>query len=168
MTVNAICPGCSLEMPSRPALTAHGYYNAAPECWSVYTEVLGAEYSNAVLFGQVHQLTVDSYATQHAGGGHPDKSLGVHLSGLHLMIDRGVRGTEVPPLLQSLASSVAVWPRFDQPRAQWPLTVADVALASTASEHAEVVRAWSAAVWAGWQHMHETIAAIVAESRVPP
>ncbi len=55
-----ICPGCRLGMPKRHTLTAHGYYNATPECWSVYTEVLASEYSNGVLFGQVHQLTVDT------------------------------------------------------------------------------------------------------------
>ncbi len=52
------------------------------ECWQLYTEVLGDQFSNIVLFGQVHQLTVDAYAVQHSGGGHPDKSTAVHLSGL--------------------------------------------------------------------------------------
>ena len=54
-------------MPRRDGLTNHTYYNLSPECWSVYTEVLEAEYSNGLLFGQVHQLTVDAYAVQHAG-----------------------------------------------------------------------------------------------------
>src|SRR5690242_9965062 len=84
MTVlqETICPGCGLRMPARKTTTTSlGYYNVSDECWDLYTEVLGTEYSNAFLFGQVHQLTVDSYAVQHAGGPHPDKSVGVHLSG---------------------------------------------------------------------------------------
>ena len=60
-----ICPGCGLEMP----LAYRVYecnFNSSPECWSVFEEVLAAEFQNAVLFGQVHQLTVDTYAVQHA------------------------------------------------------------------------------------------------------
>src|SRR5713226_6930200 len=106
------CPGCGLRMPKRDVATYHGYYNASPECWLVYTEVLAQEYSSAVLFGQVHQLTVDTYAVQHAGGPHPDKSVDVHLSGLYLVLERGVRPTEVPPKMQQLASRVDAWPHF--------------------------------------------------------
>jgi hypothetical protein len=84
-----ICPGCGLRMPARQTTTSRGYYNVSDECWDLYTEVLATEYSNAFLFGQVHQLTVDSYAVQHAGGPHPDKSLDVHLFGLYLGLQKG-------------------------------------------------------------------------------
>ena len=57
-------------MPEDPAANYRAYFNASPECWSVFTEVLGSEFSSALLFGQVHQLTVDTYAVQHAGGKH--------------------------------------------------------------------------------------------------
>ena len=52
------CPGCGLRMPVSDTAAYEGYYNTSPECWDVYTEVLGSDFSNAVLFGQVHQLTV--------------------------------------------------------------------------------------------------------------
>src|ERR1041384_6466827 len=68
------CPGCGLEMPARPDAPPDGYYNTTRECWSVFTEVVGAEFANALLFGRAHQLTVDTYAVQHAGGPHPDNS----------------------------------------------------------------------------------------------
>ena len=109
------CPGCGLVMPRRDAATSHGYYNASPECWLVYTEVLAAEYSNAVLFGQIHQLTVDAYAVQHAGGEHPDKSVDVHLCGLHLALEGGHKPPTIPPILQRIASRVDVWPHFAPP-----------------------------------------------------
>jgi hypothetical protein len=73
-------------MPRSATASYAGYYNTSPECWEVYTEVLGAEFSNAVLFGQVHQLTVATYAVQHAGGPHSEKSIGVHLTGLYLTL----------------------------------------------------------------------------------
>jgi len=68
-------------MPASARAAYQGYYNTSPECWDVYTEVLGSEFSNPVLFGQVHQLSVDTYAVQHAGGAHPDKSIAIHVCG---------------------------------------------------------------------------------------
>lgn len=157
-----VCPGCALRMPVRAALTAHGYYNASPECWSVYTEVLGAEYSHAVIFGQVHQLTVDAYAVQHAGGPHPDKSVAVHLAGLHLMLVCGVKPPYVAAMLQRLASRGPDWPHFEAPHVDWPITVFEVALcAGEFEEHIRAVRAWSASVWDGWSAHHAAIAAFV-------
>ncbi len=107
-TTETTCPGCGLKMPRRDTASYDGYYNTTPECWEVYTEVLSAEFSNAVLFGQVHQLTVDAYAVQHAGGPHPDKSVGVHLAGLYLVLVRGIRPMNVPRLLQDLARQVEI------------------------------------------------------------
>lgn len=77
-------------MPARKATTGRSYYNMSAECWDLYTEVLATEYSNAFLFGQIHQLTVDTYAVQHAGGPHPDKSVDIHLSGLYLALQKGI------------------------------------------------------------------------------
>lgn len=148
-------------MPRRGGLTTHGYYNASPECWAVYTEVLAAEYANAVLFGQVHQLTVDAYAVQHAGGVHPDKSVAVHLAGLSLVLEDGKRPTEVPPVLQRLATNVREWPHFEPPAVAWTVTVFDVAMAGTPAEHAEAVRQWSAAVWAAWAFARESIGRMI-------
>jgi hypothetical protein len=155
------CPGCGLEMPRREMLTEHGYYNATPECWSVYTEVLGAEYSNAVVFGQIHQRTVDSYAVQHAGGAHPDKSVDIHLAGLYLVIDRGCASPLVPRQLQRLASSVLEWPHFSPPERRADRTIFDVALAGSPQEHAEVVRQWSAEVWKTWSDHHTAVSELV-------
>lgn len=147
-------------MPASKRATYDGYFNASPECWSVFTEVIGAEFSNAVLFGQVHQLTVDAYAVQHAGGPHPDKSVAVHLTGLYLMIERGIPPASVPPYLQALATRVREWPHFDPPPVDiWRSTIFDVAMAD---DHTGAVRTWSAAVWKGWSPQHESIAQFVA------
>jgi hypothetical protein len=153
-----VCPGCGLTMPRRDTARNDGYYNASPECWSVYTEVLAAEYSNAVLFGQVHQLTVDTYAVQHAGGPHPDKSVFIHLSGLHLVLERGLRPTTVPPLLQQLATRMQSWPHYQPPADVGPLTVCDIALAE---DHGTLVRQWALQVWRAWSAHHPEIARIV-------
>src|ERR1051326_8735861 len=103
---DTICPGCGLRMPARnTATTSRGYYNVSDECWDLYTEVLATEYGKAFLFGQVHQMTVDSYAVQHAGGPHPDKSLDVHLLGLSPELEKGIRSLSLPPLLQRLVAA---------------------------------------------------------------
>ncbi len=55
-------------MPSSSKAVYDGYYNCSAERGSVCTEVLGSEFGNALLFGHVHQFTVDTYAVQHAEG----------------------------------------------------------------------------------------------------
>jgi len=144
-------------MPADPRAVYDGYFNCTPECWSIFTEVIGREFSNAVLFGQVHQLTVDAYAVQHAGGRHPDKSVDVHLTGLYLVFERGIAATSVAPLLQQLATRVHDWPHFDPPTITWPQTIFDVAMAD---DHIAAVRDWSAGVWAAWGKDREAIASL--------
>jgi hypothetical protein len=149
-------------MPRRDNAPPDGYYNTSPECWAVYAEVLAAEFSNALLFGQVHQLSVDSYAVQHAGGPHPDKSVDVHLVGLHLVLERGLRPTEVPPLLQQLASRVRVWPHFS-PSTHQTTTVFDVALADSVEDHIRLVRQWATGLWSAWSVHHSAVAQLATE-----
>lgn len=154
-------------MPKRDVATYHGYYNASPECWLVYTEVLAEEYGNAVLFGQVHQLTVDTYAVQHAGGPHPDKSVAVHLCGLHLVLEKNLKPVTVPPMLQRIASGVDHWPHFTSPASIEALTVFDVALTKSMSDHIEAVRRWAGLVWKAWAPQHPEIARFVAKQLDP-
>ena len=67
-----------------------------------------------------------------AGGSHPDRSVGVHLAGLHLVLERGLPPTRVPPLHQALADSAESWPRFEPPPSEGGRTVLDVALSVSA------------------------------------
>jgi hypothetical protein len=167
MTVlhETICPGCGLRMPARTTTTtSRGYYNVSDECWDLYTEVLGNEYSNAFLFGQVHQLTVDSYAVQHAGGPHPDKSLDVHLFGLYLGLQKGIRSPYIPPLLQRLVTAIQVWPHYEPPTERAALTVFDVAFCDSTEDHIRVVKNWAAAVWESWSKYHTEVAKLVSHS----
>jgi len=153
------CPGCGLERPA----SGRGYdrkFNASAECWSVFEEVLAAEFGNAVLFGQVHQMTVDAYAVQHAGGRHPDKSVCIHLAGLYLMLEKGLAPTMVPPLLRRIARRRS-WPRLDPPAARASMTVLDVALAGSVPAHIDRVRRWAAEVWRIWAPHQEVARGLV-------
>lgn len=157
-----ICPGCGLRMPARKTTTtSRGYYNVSDECWDLYTEVLETEYSNAVVFGQVHQSTVDSYAVQHAGASHPDKSLAVHLFGLYLALEQGIRSPYIPPLLQRLVAAIDVWPHYEPPAEKVALTVFDVAFCDSGEDHIRVVREWAKAVWNSWSQHHAEVATLI-------
>ena len=145
-------------MPARQTTSSRGYYNVSDECWELYTEVLGNEYSNAFLAGQVHQITVDTYAVQHAGGPHPDKSLDIHLYGLYLALEKGIRSPYIPPLLQRLATEIKVWPHYGPPTNRVALTIFDVAFCDAPQDHIRVVREWGQAVWENWSEHHAEVA----------
>ena len=148
-------------MPAGKNSTFRSYYRTNAECWDLYTEVLGNEYSNAILFGQVHQLTVDSYAVQHAGGPHPDKSTGVHLFGLYLSLEKGIRSPYVPPLLQRLVAAIEVWPHYEPPTARAAITVFDVAFCDSTEDHIKVVKDWAHAVWESWSEHHADVERLI-------
>jgi hypothetical protein len=153
------CPGCGLTMPGGNTTAYDGYFNASNECWSLFTEVIEREFSNAVLFGQVHHLTVEAYAVQHPGGAHPDKSIDIHLAGLYLMIERNVAPSAVAPYMQKLAERVRDWPHFDAPDSNaWTQTIFDVAMAD---DHVAAVREWSAGVWEVWSAQRDLVAALL-------
>ena len=167
-----ICPGCGLSMPASTSAVYEGYFNVSGECWSVFTEVIGQEFADAVLFGQVHQLTVDAYAVQHAGGRHPDKSVAVHLSGLHLALERGLRPPTIAPRLQRLASRVEAdprlsWPHLKPPADRGAITVFDVAMADSFDSRVTIGREWARTVWATWSDHHAAVAAFVADHIQP-
>ncbi|HMC23510.1 MAG TPA: DUF5946 family protein, partial [Thermoanaerobaculia bacterium] len=107
------------------------------------------------------QLTVDTYAVQHAGVAHPDKSVDVHLSGLHLVLEQKQRPVAVAPMLQRLASVVDAWPHFAPPAMSGAVTVFDVALSKSMADHIEMVKRWAALVWKEWSDYHSDIAQFV-------
>jgi hypothetical protein len=148
-----VCPGCGLATPASERIYDRKFH-ASAECWSLFEDVLAAEFQNAVLFGQVHQLTVDTYAVQHAGGRHPDKSVCIHLVGLYLVLERGVAPVAVPSLLQRLAGRTS-WPHLAPPVARGILTVHDVAVVDSPQTHALRVREWAGGVWQAWTPHHD-------------
>lgn len=161
MVNEVVCPGCGSSLPVTGTASYEGYYNTSPECWQVYTEVLGAEFGDALLFGQVHQLTVDTYAVQHAGGIHPDKSIGIHLAGLHLVLEKHFKPPTVARYLQRLSDSIETWPHFAPPGARTPLTVRDIASAGSRRRHIELVHEWSRSAWKAWSPHHAAVAYLV-------
>jgi hypothetical protein len=152
------CPGCGLQLPEGGHVN-EGYYNASPECLSLYNEVLGTEFGHLLLFSQAHQLTVDTYAVQHAGANHKDKSVSVHLVGLHLSIEQEIDPREIARYLQRLATRVQDWPHFEPPDDVGSLTVFDIAMADI-DQHVGLVRKWADQLWSAWQPHHDSVRAL--------
>lgn len=155
------CPGCGSLIPVSGVARYDGYFNTSPECWQVFMEVLASQYSNAVLFGQAHQLTVDTYAVQHAGGTHPDKSVDIHLTGLYLVLEKNVKPPSLPKHLQRLSDSIESWPYFPPPDVRVPVTIRDIADATSPEQHMVLVREWSRSVWEAWSPYHAKVAKLV-------
>ena len=159
----SVCPGCKLRLPISDRQDKHRYIHSSSECWLLYTEVLATEYENPVLFGQIHQLTVDAYAAQHPGGEHPDKSIGLHLCGLFLALENHVPSPRISGLHQRLEANTSHWPHFPPPQTTGEVTVFDVAMADTHEQHAKQVRRWAESVWSAWSPYHGEIANLVGE-----
>jgi Family of unknown function (DUF5946) len=161
------CPGCGLELPAS-GLPADPGRNASPECWQLYGEVQGYELRHLELVRDLHQLSVDTYAAQHAphdaGGDRPPIGVAYALVGLHLALDRGVPGVEVRAAHQRMGRPDPSWPRLPAPASTGSMTVLDVATAGamvdSPSGHAGAVRAWAADVWQAWTPQHAAVTAL--------
>ena len=167
VTAPTTCPGCGLELPAT-GLPADPGRNASPECWRLYGEVQGYELRHLQLVRDLHQLTVDTYAAQHAprhpAGDRPPIGVAYALVGLHLALDRGVPGVEVRATHQRMGRPDPSWPGLPAPASTGSVTVLDVAVAGamvdSPSGHARAVCAWSGAVWRAWAPQHAAVAAL--------
>lgn len=152
------CIGCGITLPEAGGPT-HRYIVSSPECWNLFGRVLAREYENPVLFGAVHQLTVDTYAVQHPVD-HPPKSLVSHLVSLYTTMELGLGQFDGRAALLRFVNSRSEFPHLDPPADLGPVTVLDVANAGTQEEHIDAVRRWARQVWGAWSHQHGLIASL--------
>jgi hypothetical protein len=135
--------------------------NASRECILVNAEVAGFELENQVQLGRLHQLTVDAYGAQHAGGQGSGIRVAYSLVGLLLALERGFTGVQVRDLHQRMGKPAPGWPRFDPPPGAGWLTVEDVAIAGrragSVQGHADTVGRWARSVWAAWAARHDDV-----------
>jgi hypothetical protein len=160
MTATSTCPGCGLELPST-GLPVNRRSNASHECIQVKGEVAGFELDNLVQLGRLHQLTVDAYGAQHAGGQGSGIRVAYSLVGLQLALERGFTGLQVRDLHQRMGKPGPDWPRFNVPPNPGPVTVVEVAIAGhragSVEGHAETVERWARSVWAAWAARHDDV-----------
>ena len=148
----SVCPGCGAALPAL-GLDAPTRYHASGECWALFGE-LAAWHAGRADLSFPHQLAVDAYGAQHAGGSSRPITTAFSLIGLYLVNVCGSNGREVQLAHMRLDRSRFDWPVFDPPAPAGTPTVQGVLLAVTPQARAERLREWSASVWGGWAAMH--------------
>jgi len=160
------CPGCGIDLPDEGE-SLERRRNASAACWRLYGEILLHESAWLARVGRLHQLTVDTYGAQHAGGHAPAIATAFGLIGLRLALEDGWTGTEVRAAHQYLARRHRTWPAFAPASITWRVTVIDVAGIGSPEAHEEAVSRWAADVWSSWRREHDRVARLVGE-RLPP
>ncbi|MBW4043030.1 MAG: hypothetical protein HIU86_13075 [Acidobacteria bacterium] len=147
------CPGCGLILPG-PTVGADARLHATPACEAVLHEVLGFEFQHPVML-RYHQLTVDAYGAQHAGGQAPGIRVAYSLAGLWLALEHDFTAEDVRAVHRRMGHPTSTWPAFEPPvpPQQW-LTVLDVADAGVRQHsdggHARAANRWAESVWDAW------------------
>lgn len=158
MSGEAPCPGCAVVLPEYDGPT-HPYHGASPACWALYGELLAREYAQ-LGFPECHRLTVDAYAVQHPGKREPRtvQSIGAHLTGLYLVLERGFDGPAATALKNDLLATEPSFPWLNPPGPGSALTVRDVLATKDDIQHCDAVETWARSVWDAWELHHDAVA----------
>lgn len=163
LPARSVCPGCGL-VADPGGIPLDRPLNASPECWALHAELAGFELRDPSLVGRFHQMTVDAYGAQHAGGPTSPIRVAYSLVGLHLAFERGWTGVKVRDFHARMGRPEASWPTFERPTTTGDLTVADVvaagARAGSHDGHAAAVERWARAVWVAWRPQHADVATL--------
>jgi hypothetical protein len=137
----------------------HPEIGASAACWALYGELLAHEYGE-MGYPECHRLTVDAYAVQHPGARGPKAitSLGTHLSGLYLVLERDLDGPAATALKNRVAASEPGFAWLNPPGANGALNVKDVLALRKEMRHCEAIEAWARSVWEAWEIHHQTVA----------
>ena len=161
------CPGCGLVAPDHgePAPAEH---RASAACSAAYGQVLARSYTDPAC-RRVHQMVVDAYAAQHAGGTtrRQVQTVALCLMTLCLFVEDDVDITEGPALHKAMVAHRPDFTWLAPPPRPGLLTVADVLTAESPTEHCRVVREWGAQVWQAWSPHHATVRAWNAQALTP-
>jgi hypothetical protein len=157
-----ICPGCGVVQAAGDWI-ASGRGNASAGCELLLSEITGYESQHPEL-ARCHQLTVDTYGAQHAGGGTKQIRVAYSLVGLHLALDRGISGIGVRTAHSMMGKPRPDWPVFDRPASPGTVTVRDVAEAGARADsvpgHAAAVTRWAVAVWGSFAGCRADVVAL--------
>src|SRR5215471_17237654 len=109
------CPGCGVRLPLSAA-SADTRYHASAECWLLYGELAAYTVAKGYRDGAfIHQLAVDAYGAQHAGGATRPIGVAFALIGLYLACEKGYSGRQVQRLHLLFARRSKRWPRLTPP-----------------------------------------------------
>jgi hypothetical protein len=170
MSGGAPCPGCGVLLAEYDGPT-HPYIGSSAACWALYGELLAHEYSE-LGFPECHRLTVDGYAAQHPGarGERSIQSVGTHLSGLYLVLERGLDGPAATALKNQVLAAEPPFRWLSPPGPGAALNVGDVLQLRHEMSHCDAIEAWGRSVWDSWSLHHAVVRGWVEDAldRVSP
>ena len=153
------CPGCGLTVPeSAGPAQAPAEQASSAACCALYGELLSRSYTD-VRYRAVHQLVVDAYAAQHAGGtGRREvQAVALCLMTLCLFVEDGVDPGKGPALHKRMVAHRPNFTWLTPPLQQDVMTVADVLTAESPEQHYRLVHEWGSQVWQAWTPHQATI-----------
>lgn len=132
---------------------------ASPACYQLYGQLLARDYSNPDCYRRAHQMNVDAYAAQHAGGTsrREVQTVGLCLMTLCLFCEDGVDPADGPALHKRMVAHRPDFTWLAPPPQHDVMTVGDVLTARDATEHERLTREWACQVWQAWAPHHGTI-----------
>lgn len=151
------CVGCGALVPNTDGPT-NANFGGSPGCWAIYEKVRARGLGDH-RYGELQQLTTDTYALQHptlAKRGST-QSAAPHLIGLCALLERGLPATVAIHAIRDAVKVCDSFERLTQPESCGELTILHVRDATTLQEHSSRVREWSSSVWAAWSPHHRVI-----------
>jgi len=155
------CPGCGIAV-SDTAVPLGSRYNAAAECLNLYHELSANQLANRDS-GFSHQIAVDCFGGQHAGGCSKPITTVFSLVGLSLFLEYGKDGHGVQKAHMVLAKRKVSWPVLAAPAIHYATNVGHVMTGADATTRARIMRDWAQCTWQAWRVHHEWIRGIISE-----
>ncbi|GAB4216623.1 MAG: hypothetical protein OHK0012_19270 [Synechococcales cyanobacterium] len=150
-----LCMWCKGDFDAIEGAT-HDYVESTPGCWAAYSKLLAIEYENYPILGDVHRLTVDTYAAQHPG--QPSRrsiqSVWSHLIALHFYLEQGFDGDKTRLQLKRFVDigPELVW--LQPPDFSGALNVNHILVAVDPQDHIRRVKEWGHSVYSCWCQVH--------------
>ena len=151
------CPGCGLAGPELldppPAELV-----ASAACYRLLEALLARSYGDPHA-RRLHQLIVDAYVAQHAGGRtrREVQKVALCLMTLCLFCERGADPASGPALHQRMVRRRPPFRWLEPPSGHGLLTVADALAAEGPAEQERLLRDWAEQVWCSWSAHHTTV-----------
>jgi len=157
MKNDIICPGCRLKLKNE-SLLPNERFNASRECFKLFTNLSGYTLSNNnEQF--IHQLIVDAYSAEHAGGCTKNITVMFALIGLYLVVERNYTGRQVQLLHMRIPKQN--WPYLEPPKHTASIKINDVVNAKTNSQKELLIYRWVSDVWDSWAEQHSYLHKII-------
>jgi hypothetical protein len=154
MTANKIiCPGCHLHLADEQ-LAPSDRYNASGECLDLFNQLSARTF--ALEHPDFHhQLSVDAYSAQHAGGVAKNMTTAYALIGLYLALEQRFTGRQVQHVHSIIPKQQ--WAPISVPGQAAAITVQSVLKANTNEDLYTAIRKWATSVWNSWALQHEWV-----------